>query len=212
VTRVVVVAASPVERAGLEAIAAAGDLEVVGSAASVAGVLSRLGELQPDALLVALDAHDEEPQSELLALAGSTGAPAIAVVAGDTTPVWAAEALRLGVRAVLSRDASPREIVGALVAVASGLVAIHPSALESFTLEQPASLRSSDLAHPPLTRRELDVLRMLAEGLGNKTISARLGISEHTVKFHISSIFAKLNAGSRTEAVTLGVREGLILL
>ncbi len=53
---------------------------------------------------------------------------------------------------------------------------------------------------------------MLAEGLGNKTIARRLGISEHTVKFHVGSIFSKLNASSRTEAVTVGVRQGLVML
>jgi two-component system, NarL family, response regulator YdfI len=64
----------------------------------------------------------------------------------------------------------------------------------------------------PLTEREVQVLGMLAEGLGNKIIAARLDISEHTVKFHVSSILAKLGADSRTEAVTRGVREGLIMI
>jgi DNA-binding NarL/FixJ family response regulator len=63
-----------------------------------------------------------------------------------------------------------------------------------------------------LTNREVDVLSMLAEGLGNKAIALRLNISEHTVKFHIGSIFSKLHASSRTEAVILGARQGLILL
>jgi DNA-binding CsgD family transcriptional regulator len=63
-----------------------------------------------------------------------------------------------------------------------------------------------------LTPREIEVLGMLAEGLGNKTIARRLGISEHTVKFHVGSILAKLDASSRTEAVTLGARRGLIML
>lgn len=63
-----------------------------------------------------------------------------------------------------------------------------------------------------LTPREIEVLVMLAEGTGNKVIARHLGISEHTVKFHVGSILAKLNASSRTEAVTLGVRQGLILL
>jgi DNA-binding NarL/FixJ family response regulator len=61
-----------------------------------------------------------------------------------------------------------------------------------------------------ITSRETDVLRMLAGGLVNKDIAARLGISEHTVKFHISSILDKLGASTRTEAVTLGIRRGLI--
>ncbi|PYU14357.1 MAG: helix-turn-helix transcriptional regulator [Acidobacteria bacterium] len=66
--------------------------------------------------------------------------------------------------------------------------------------------------HPPLSSREVEVLGMLAEGLGNKQIAWRLGISEHTVKFHLSSIFTKLDVSSRTEAVALGVRLGLIML
>ena len=64
----------------------------------------------------------------------------------------------------------------------------------------------------PLTAREREVLRMLADGAANKTIAWKLGISEHTVKFHVAQILAKLNAGTRTEAVTLGIRQGLILL
>ncbi|HAZ43515.1 MAG TPA: DNA-binding response regulator, partial [Cyanobacteria bacterium UBA11369] len=59
---------------------------------------------------------------------------------------------------------------------------------------------------------EIEVLGMLAEGMGNKTIARQLGISEHTVKFHVASILSKLNASSRTEAVTLGARLGLIML
>jgi DNA-binding NarL/FixJ family response regulator len=63
-----------------------------------------------------------------------------------------------------------------------------------------------------LTARELEVLRMLAEGAANKTIAWKLEISEHTVKFHVAQILAKLNAGTRTEAVTVGIRKGLILV
>jgi DNA-binding NarL/FixJ family response regulator len=63
-----------------------------------------------------------------------------------------------------------------------------------------------------LTPREIEVLRMLAEGLGNREMASRLGISDHTVKFHISSILDKLGASTRTEAVTMGIRMGIILL
>ena len=61
-----------------------------------------------------------------------------------------------------------------------------------------------------LTARESEVLRLVSMGLGNKEIAARLAISEHTAKFHISSILGKLHAASRTEAVSLGIRKGLI--
>ena len=64
----------------------------------------------------------------------------------------------------------------------------------------------------PLTPRELEVLRLLADGASNKMIAHKLGISEHTVKFHVTSILSKLNAGTRTEAVTLGIRQGLVYL
>ena len=69
----------------------------------------------------------------------------------------------------------------------------------------------SDLAQT-LTAREMEVLGMLADGLGNKIIAARLGISAHTAKFHVASIMAKLGAGSRTEAVTIGMRRGLVVI
>ena len=63
-----------------------------------------------------------------------------------------------------------------------------------------------------LTRREMEVLRMVADGLSNREIAARLSVSEHTIKFHISSVLGKLGASSRTEAVTQGIKRGLILL
>ena len=113
----------------------------------------------------------------------------------------------------MPRHASSEEIVAAIEAVAAGLVVLHPEAMPS--------LRSTSLARPGvvaavadqrLTAREIEILGLIAEGLGNKAIAARLRISDHTVKFHIASIFAKLSAGSRTEAVTIGVRQGLIMI
>ncbi len=80
-----------------------------------------------------------------------------------------------------------------------------------FPAAVPASRPLAELAEP-LTRREREVLQMLAGGLANKEIAGRLAISEHTVKFHVASILGKLGAGSRTEAVTIGVRRGLIMI
>lgn len=148
-----------------------------------------------DVLLAAL------PMDEL------TPAPAI-VLLGEIP--WTADALRLGVRAVLPPDASAAEILAALQAAAAGLSVIDPRDLEALISAgspQPAAEPAT-----PVTARELEVLRMPAEGAANKTIAWKLGISEHTVKFHVAQILAKLNAGTRTEAVTLGIRQGLILL
>lgn len=112
-------------------------------------------------------------------------------------------ALRAGTRAALRRDASPAELVAAIEAVAAGLVVLHPDAVP-----RPSSPRAEE----PLTRREREILTLLADGLGNKVIAARLGISDHTVKAHVGAIFDKLHVGTRAEAVASGLRLGLIAL
>ena len=213
---VLVAAASVVVRAGLESIirARAGELAVVGSDSGAVTLAQQVEELQPDVVLLDLNLHDDESVPEkLLELGASQYVSAIVVLADDLHGDWTTEALRLGVRAVLPRSATAEEIVSAVIAAAAGLVVLHPDAIDSLLPVLPSATRS--LPTPPiqaLTPREIEVLGMLAEGLGNKTIARRLGISEHTVKFHVSSIFTKLNASSRTEAVTLGARQGLIML
>jgi DNA-binding NarL/FixJ family response regulator len=121
--------------------------------------------------------------------------------------------LQSGVRAVLSRDSEPREITAALEAAHDGLAVFSPEILDVL-LPAGTELADADELPPgePLTSREIDVLSLLAEGAGNKEIASRLGISEHTVKFHVSSILSKLGASTRTEAVTRGYKEGLILI
>ena len=112
-----------------------------------------------------------------------------------------ASALRAGIRGVIAWDATPQEMEGALHAINAGLVVTMPGAQQ---------LRE-DLTEP-LSARELDVLDRLAEGLSNKLIAHALNISEHTVKTHVASIFAKLGASSRTEAVSQAIRRGLVML
>ncbi len=106
----------------------------------------------------------------------------------------------------------PADNPTALETAAAGLVVIHPAAVDS--MAPPVAAASQRLAElvEPLTPRENEVLQMLAGGLANKEIAARLAISEHTVKFHVASILGKLGAGSRTEAVALGIRRGIVLL
>jgi DNA-binding NarL/FixJ family response regulator len=115
------------------------------------------------------------------------------------------------VRAILSRESDAGDILSAIYAAYDGLVLLSiPIAETLATIYSDQSLEAEDELSEEITSRETDVLRMLAEGLVNKDIAARLGISEHTVKFHISSILDKLGASTRTEAVTLGIRRGLI--
>lgn len=130
----------------------------------------------------------------------------------DSQPVWTIEALRLGVRAWLRREGSPAEILAAVEAAAHGLAVIDPQDLDTLLSSAAPAPAQAEGQTSALTARELEVLRMMAEGAANKIIAWKLGISEHTVKFHVASILAKLGAASRTEAVTVGIRRGLVLL
>jgi DNA-binding NarL/FixJ family response regulator len=186
-------------------------LEVVGRASATATLAPQVAALQPDVVVVELEGHDDPATTAMLGEVLS--AAATVVLADDPRGTWAAEALRTGARAILPREATADEIVGAVEAAAAGLVVLHPAVADTLLplLSTPARAVSAPPAQQ-LTPREIEVLGMLAEGLGNKTIARRLGISEHTVKFHVGSILAKLDASSRTEAVTLGARRGLIML
>ena len=197
--RLLIAAPSAVTRAGLESLAASHpDLQVIASLPD----LSSIDGLRPDVILAAL-AGDELPHP------GDGYAIPLVLLTGEAQPAWTQDALRVGARAVLPRDASAREVLAAVEAAASGMAVIDPQDLETLLAAAPAVQTA---APAPLTARELEVLRMLAEGDANKTIAWKLQISEHTVKFHVASILGKLNASSRTEAVTLGIRKGLVLL
>ena len=113
--------------------------------------------------------------------------------------------------ALLPRSASSAELGAAVQAAARGLVVLDPEAAAEL-IQWPRPGRSNDPIGQPLTPRELEVLQLVALGLPNKAIAARLAISEHTVKFHVAAILGKLGAGSRTEAVHVGARRGLVVL
>lgn len=135
--------------------------------------------------------------------------PAVVLLSSDPRAAWTAQARRAGIRAVLRSDATAEELLAAIAAVRAGLVAFHPDVLESSAATHSAEPGGGATT---LTSREVEILGLMAEGMSNRAIAARLGISSHTAKFHVASILAKLGAGSRTEAVTFGVRQGLIAL
>lgn len=115
--------------------------------------------------------------------------------------------LRRQVRAWLPANASPEELTAAIVAAVQRLVTLTEEQTRRWL-----HVESEDDEGVPeaLTARELEVLRMLADGLGNKEVAERLGISGNTVKFHVAQILAKLGVGSRAEAVATGMRRGLV--
>lgn len=119
--------------------------------------------------------------------------------------------LHNGLAGLLPIHASGAEIVAALDAAVAGLVVVHPMLLDNL-LTLNGSLQATAPQTEALTPREVEVLALLAEGLSNKAIARRLHLSEHTIKYHTSAIFAKLNVSSRTEAAIAGARAGLILL
>ncbi len=120
-----------------------------------------------------------------------------------------AEAAEAGARGILSRDTDVAPLLAAVQAAGQRLVVIDPAFVPAVV---PARGEAPDVPADELTAREMEVLQLLAEGLPNKQIAQRLGISEHTVKFHVDSILGKLGAHSRTEAVTRAARSGLIVL
>ena len=210
--RVFLIAASPLARAALQSRLKALSVKIVGSAAAIDTLGVELSDAQADVLLV--DSAGESPAATIESLADSdlAGEIPIVVLIESTAPAAASQALQAGIRAVLPGDISVDQLIAALQAAAAGLVILHPTEIPAAFA--PAATASTSLAElpEPLTRREREVLQMLAAGLANKEIAARLNISDHTAKFHVAAILGKLGAATRTEAVALGIRRSLILL
>ena len=141
---------------------------------------------------------DDWPAGPSVLLVANPAEFAATPVSGDTP------------RAYLLKESIANEIAAAVSAVAHGLVVFDPalaSLVSNRPHEQPLLLEGSVLSD-----REVEVLRLVANGLPNKGVARELGISEHTVKFHVGTILGKLGAASRTEAVTLAVRAGILPL
>jgi DNA-binding NarL/FixJ family response regulator len=208
VIRVLVVAPSALERAGLEALLAGrGHVAVAGGSATLAAARRQIEDGRP-AVVLALVERGAEPPRLMLAPDAAAGAPAL-VLLGDALPRgWAVRAVRSGARAVLPRTASADAIVAAVEAAAAGLVVLPADALA----EVPQGTAAGTVVPDALTAREAQILALLAEGLVNKQIAARLGISRHTVKTHLGALFHKLGVSTRAEAVAAGARAGVILL
>jgi len=212
VIRVFIIAPSSVVRAGLRSVLADAGFEAVGGTQDLGSLDEELLESEPDILLVD-GTHDAgEGGRAGLALADVTDQAAVVLLADQPDQARIAEAFRNGVRAVLPREISAPQLQAALQAVAAGLIVMHPAEVSAFLPTPTSSATEIVPLVEPLTKREREVLQMLATGLGNKEIAARLVISDNTAKFHVASILGKLGASTRTEAVAIGIRHGLILL
>ena len=209
--RVHIVAAAARARRGLEALLQSQGFEVVGASAALEDAGDEFGEKGPDAIIV--DASDV-PLEEFLGSLQESGvardAPVVLLLP-DASSGAVSQALRLGVRGILPPLPEPRQLAAALEAVVRELVVLGCGSGAPMRAAAGPSMPIDELTEP-LTPREREVLRLLASGLGNKEIAVKLKISEHTAKFHVASILGKLSAASRAEAVSIGMRNGLILL
>jgi DNA-binding NarL/FixJ family response regulator len=208
--RVLAKAASRIAKAGLESLLQAHPAQRLVEESSGDGRGMGVESL-PDVLLVEAVTLADPAARKAMDWAGA-GGPVVMWVNNPAAEA-VAEALRAGVKAVLSSGRTGTEIAAAIGAAAPGLVVLDASGIETL-LCAPGGVPTggSEALVKALTPRELEVIQLLAAGLGSKEIASRLMISEHTVKFHVASIMGKPGAASRTEAVTLGIRHGLIMI
>jgi two-component system, NarL family, response regulator YdfI len=206
VIRVLVVARSAAIRARLEAaLARRADLLVTGAAR---WPTDNASEGEPDVVLLVeetgtISGFDSAP--------GARHASARLIVLGpEPVEDWASMALRQGARGTLPSDSSAAELGAAIEAVVAGLTVMPPAVADSGRPRTRRRVTAGPVG--PLTPREIEILGLLAAGLGNKAIAARLYISGHTVKTHVVSLFEKLGVSTRAEAVAAGVRQGLLML
>lgn len=204
--RVLIVAAYASVRAGLHGLLAeASDIEVIAEASGSAEAERLLPEVRPDVVL-ADDLVDDRARLLVVLRDGdaalvllSAARDGFRALAAAQTPGWGC----------LLPEADGAEIAAAVRAAAAGLIVLDPS-LISWAVSPAGADGGETAPGDTLMAREREVLALMARGLMNKQIAARLAISPHTVKFHVASILAKLGASGRTEAVTLGARLGVV--
>ncbi len=214
--RVLLVDDEPLVRAGLRAVLEAQpDIEVTGEAADGAAVIPLVRQLRPD--VVAMDVRMPlldgiEATRALLRTVAEP--PKILVVTTFENDEYVYEALRAGADGFLLKRARPAEIVHAVRLIAEGESLLFPASVRRLAAEYGESggnrAARSELERARLTEREGEVLRLMARGLSNAEIAARLVVGTETVKSHVSAVLAKLGARDRTQAVITAYESGFV--
>jgi DNA-binding NarL/FixJ family response regulator len=199
-----IMTASPARRDWfLNALSADSFIRVAGIATTFPFLRSLMAETSADIALIDLQFENDPAIFRDWLLELMDLVTIVVLIAEHDTLVFN-RMMRAGAGGLLRRDASSEQVVQAIKSVAAGLTIFDSALMPQHS--------DDDSVLEPLTPREIEVLRLLADGLANREIASRLSISEHTIKFHIRSILGKLGASSRTEAVSRGLRSGLIEL
>ena len=206
--RIIIVADDPLARAGISSLLSEqSSISVSGSAAGDDDLAAAISAFAPDVAIWDLGWDVVARIDGLSRFCDEQSLPVVALLAS----AGAADDVRTaGARGLLLRATSGAQLAAAVVAVTHGLYVVDPDLLPPPAL--PAAHSEAAAPLETLSTRELEVLARMAEGLSNKQLARALGISEHTVKFHINAILGKLGAQSRTKAVVRATRAGLILL
>ncbi|MEV6973894.1 response regulator transcription factor [Kitasatospora sp. NPDC093806] len=217
--RVIIVDDQAMVRAGFAALLGAqDDIEVAGDAADGAQALELSGRVHPDVVLmdVRMPVLDglEATRRLLAPAADGTHRPKVLMLTTFDVDDYVYEALRAGASGFLLKDAPPADLIAAVRVVAAGEALLAPSVtrrlIEDFARTRPAKRHDPTLRVDGLTPRETEVLELIARGLSNQEIAARLVLAEQTVKTHIGRILAKLDLRDRAQAVVLAYESGLV--
>lgn len=204
--RVLVVDDHPVVRHGLIAMLRwEADIEVVGEAGDGAAAVTLIDTLRPDVVLLDLRMPRLSGVEVMRQIRPKLPAVRFLVLTTYDTDEYLAPALAAGAQGYLLKDALPEDLAEAVRAIARGGAALEPG-IAAWVLKRMQHTEETE----PLSTREHDVLRLLVAGASNKQIALQLGLSENTIKSHLSNIFAKLHVQSRAEAVAVALQRGLI--
>lgn len=208
--RVLIVADDVLARTGLATlIETQSDCEVVGQVGAGQSLARDVTVYQPDILLIDPGWSGIMALNQLATLSDRTMPIVVLLADEDDAPQALTLLADFGMFGLIPRDSDMDMLINALMTVSGGLIALDPIYLTALQ----GSLAPPDMAPvEPLTPREQDVIQLIAQGMTNRAIAAQLGITEHTVKFHVNAILSKFNAQSRTEAVVIATRAGLLAL
>jgi NarL family two-component system response regulator LiaR len=185
------------------------DIQVVGEAKSGAEAVTQATALRPDVILMDLVMPELDGIEATRQITASLPGTRVLVLTSFAADEKVFPAIKAGALGYLLKDSGPEALVNAIHQVSRGEPSLEPAIAHKVLMELMQPARQQPLTADPLTERELDVLRLVAQGGSNKEIAARLCVSELTVRSHVSNILSKLHLASRTQAALYALRAGI---